>query len=232
MGAEGFRAIVFDLDGVLVDSEPVHYAAEVELLARFGFQFSQDVWQTMKGLTDDAFFTRLRDLGLDTPLSNQELARQKLAVMLRMMRERLEPFPGAAATVRRLADRPLALTTSSPRPMVELALGILGLEGVFSVVVTGDDVSRGKPDPEPFLLTAARLAVEPARCLAVEDSVHGVASAVAAGMICVAVEHSFPAAALPGAHRVVERIADLPAALQELEPAGLRPHPEGTGPNL
>ncbi|MGD8394464.1 MAG: HAD family phosphatase [Candidatus Eiseniibacteriota bacterium] len=213
------RPIVFDLDGVLIDSEPAHFAAEVELLREHGFELAEEVWQGLKGLTDRQLFRELRARGLVTRLDDAALCAAKLERLCRLLPERARPFPAATDVVRQLAERRLALVTSSAGRMVALALEMLGLVGAFEVVVTGEEVRHGKPDPEPFALAAQRLGVDAASCIAVEDSVHGVAAAVAAGMTCIAVLHSFAASALTGAHHLVPAVADVPAAVAALEGA-------------
>lgn len=217
MALTPFEAVIFDLDGVLIDSEPAHYAAEIELLAPYDFEFTEEIWHGLKGLTDGRFFERLRELGLAAPETDTELARRKLDILLRILPERARAFPAARDTVQAVADRRIALATSSARPLADAALRLLGLDDAFEIIVTGDDVGRGKPDPEPFLVTAERLGVPPRRCVVIEDSIHGVDSAIAAGAACIAVEHSFPAAELRRAHQTIPTVAEVPAAVRALE---------------
>jgi HAD superfamily hydrolase (TIGR01509 family) len=177
----------------------------------------------MKGLTDGVFFERLRALGLDAPESDEELSGRLLEIMLRILPGKAQAFARSRETVLELAgERRTALATSSRRALADAALDLLELAGVFEVVVTREDVSRGKPDPEPFLITARKLGLAPERCVVVEDSVNGVESAVGAGAACIAVEHSFPASALGAADLVVPAIADVGAAVHALEASDWR----------
>ena len=181
-------AVVFDLDGLLVDSEPVQIAAWETFLARYGERLNPALLQDMFGLRvwDSA---RLLIDKLTLPLSVDEVVAERDALFFELLPGQLHPMPGAAASVRALAKRSfrLALATSGHRRYVDVVLRELGLEGMFEAEVTGDMVSNGKPAPDIYLAAASKLGVAPSNCVALEDAPIGIASATAAGMICLAI---------------------------------------------
>ena len=183
------RAIIFDMDGVLIDSEPLWRQAEREIFAQQGLILSDDDCKQTMGLRTDelvAYWYR----------HHRWLARSQ-AVVARAIDERVavliaehgQPLPGAVAAVRAACDSgfPVGLASSSSLDLINLIVRALGLEGCFAVLCSGVDEERGKPDPAVYLTTARRLGVPPAECLAIEDSVRGVQAALAAGMRVVAV---------------------------------------------
>jgi HAD superfamily hydrolase (TIGR01509 family) len=182
------KHVVFDLDGVMVDSEPVHERATAEYLAGLGATFEQELFDDMMGrrvreLTD-AVAGRL---GLEP----ERVFADREAVFWRLLDEGLEPMPGLHAAVDRLAGAglPLAVASSGTRAYVDHVLDRLGVRAAFDAVVSGEDVQRGKPDPEVYLLAAERLRADPGACVAIEDTTHGIAAARGAGMRAVAVTH-------------------------------------------
>lgn len=187
-------AVVFDMDGVLLDSEPLHHDAVNLVLAEDGASIDADHYQTYLGTTLEYtwndLITRLR---LPRPL---EYYRVRYGdAILESYRLHSVPAPGAVALVNGLRGRglKLAVASSSRSAWVEAALGALGLRDAFDVIVTGDMVAHSKPHPQIYLLAAERLGADPARCLAIEDAPKGVASARAAGMAVVAVRTAYTA---------------------------------------
>jgi HAD superfamily hydrolase (TIGR01509 family) len=208
MAAEG--PVVFDLDGVLVDSEPTHERANAEYLASLGATFDPWLSEAMMG-------RRVRDLtDAVAPLVGlppEETFAGRERVFWRLLEAgELRAMPGARRSLERLAGAglPLAVASSGTRAYVEHALDRLGLLHAFAAVVSGEEVHNGKPDPEIYLQAAKRLGAEPADCVAVEDAPHGIAAARAAGMRVVAVPHELTAALDLGAADVV--VGDLDAA--------------------
>jgi HAD superfamily hydrolase (TIGR01509 family) len=203
------KQVVFDLDGVMVDSEPVHERANAEYLSRFGVSPDQELLDDMMGrrvreLTD-ALAGRL---GLDP----ERAFADREAIFWRLLDQGLEPMPGLHAAVERLAGAglPMAVASSGTRAYVDHVLERLRLRAAFAAVVSGEDVRHGKPDPEIYLLAAERLRADPADCVAIEDTTHGIAAAHGAGMRAVAVTHPMNATLdLSAADAVV---ADLTAA--------------------
>jgi len=208
MAAEG--PVVFDLDGVLVDSEPTHERANAEYLASLGATLDPWLSEAMMG-------RRVRDLtDAVAPLVGlppEETFAGRERVFWRLLEAgELRPMPGVRRSLERLAGAglPLAVASSGTRAYVEHALDRLGLLHAFAAVVSGEEVRNGKPDPEIYLQTAKRLGAEPADCVAVEDAPHGIAAARAAGMRVVAVPHALTAELDLGAADVV--VGDLDAA--------------------
>ncbi|MBI2765489.1 MAG: HAD family phosphatase [Chloroflexi bacterium] len=207
-----FAAVIFDMDGVLVDGEPLHFEAVNELLARDGLTLTLEQYQPYMG-TKSGWTELIRDFGLPRPREHYAPLYHEL--IMRQYRERSTALPGALAVVcsLRKASMPLALASSSIQPWVEACLANIGLATAFDVIVTGSDVERGKPAPDIYLAAAERLGAAPARCLAIEDAPAGVASAKAAGMTCWAILTPYTRGlALPGADRVFESLTDIDLA--------------------
>ncbi|HET9015817.1 MAG TPA: HAD family phosphatase [Thermomicrobiaceae bacterium] len=191
MTARATRAIVFDLDGLLVDSEPVQIAAWEAFLAGHGRELGPT-------LVADMFGLRIRDsarlvverLALD--LAVDEVIARRDALFFASLPGGLRAMPGATALVAELTRRgiPLALATSGHRRYVDVALDAIGLSGAFAVEITGDMVARGKPDPDIYLAAAQGLGIASEDCVALEDAPLGVASAKAAAMRCLAIPNA------------------------------------------
>jgi HAD superfamily hydrolase (TIGR01509 family) len=182
--------VVFDLDGVVVDSEPTHERANAEWLASLGAVLVPDLAEAMMG-------RRVRDLtdviARRAGLPPEEAFAGREAVFWRMLGERaLPPMPGLRPALARLAGAglPLAVASSGTRAYVEHVLAGLGVADAFAAVVSSEEVADGKPAPDVYLLAAERLGADPADCVAVEDAPHGIAAARAAGMRVVAVPHA------------------------------------------
>lgn len=182
------EAVVFDMDGVLVDSEPMHYASTNEVLAVRGAFLEQDAYDRCRGMSESAFFSLLAErFGLDE--DPERLANERVrASLLRLASEPLLPMHGADACLLALSSEgyALALASAARKLQVDLVVDKLGIRRLLGAIVSLDDVTRGKPEPDLFLEAARRLDRDPAHCLVVEDAVHGVEAAVAAGMSVVA----------------------------------------------
>lgn len=185
----GPAAVLWDMDGLLVDSEPLWTVAEVELAARLGGEFTDELKAAIVGTRlEVAVPTILRWYDADDgPDTVAETSAWLLARMVELFEVDLPLLPGVAGLLASLRDAgvPLALVSSSYRVLVDavLAHGI----GPFDVTVAGDEVEQGKPHPEPYLTAAARLGVDPRDCVVMEDSPAGVAAGEAAGCAVVAV---------------------------------------------
>ena len=202
------RAVLWDLDGVLVDSAPYHFQAWRELLASQGRELSEADFRRTFGLRND---TILHDLLGDLPPAEVErLAARKEALFRQAARGNISALPGALALLRLLRERGLrlALVSSTPHANIELVLRSLDVEAVFDVVVGEEDVTWGKPDPEGFLLAAERLGVSPGECVVIEDAPVGVEAAKRGGMRCVGVSRDRPRDALAKADLMVENLED------------------------
>ncbi|HEX6292652.1 MAG TPA: HAD family phosphatase [Herpetosiphonaceae bacterium] len=181
-------AVLFDLDGLLADSEPLQKRAWHRFVERYDRVLEPELIDRMFGLRllDSAALVRQE---LSLPLSVEQVMAERDALFLDSLPGVLQPMPQASATVaamHRLGLR-TALATSGHQRYVTIALRELGLEHAFDAIVTGDTVTRGKPAPDIFLRAAELLDVSPAQCVVVEDAPHGIAAARAAGMFAVAV---------------------------------------------
>jgi len=195
------RGLIFDLDGVLIDSEPLHCRAYQEVLATYGVRLTeQDYYATYIVYSDREVLERL--------VPRREHLEAAMAAKAQRYREILQAglhaFPDGLALLRQADGWQVGLATGSLREEAELALESLGIADRFAALVAREDCERGKPDPEPYRRAAAALGVRPERCLVVEDTAGGVQAAKAAGMRCVAVTHSCPADQLRGADLVVD----------------------------
>ena len=202
------RAVLWDLDGVLVDSAPFHFQAWRELLASLGRELSEADFRRTFGLRNDAI---LRDLLGDlSPAEMERLAARKEGLFRQAARGNISALPGALALLRLLREGGLrlALVSSTPHANIDLVLRSLEVETAFDVVVGEEDVTRGKPDPEGFLLAAERLGVPPGECVVIEDAPMGVEAAKRGGMRCVGVYRGRPRETLAKADLVVESLED------------------------
>ena len=217
------RAAIFDMDGVLLDSEPLHHQTVNEILAQEGhggLPFAEYV--PYMGTTDEYTWQDLiRRFGLGHPFPYYRDLYD--ARILEQYRRSSEISPGAGWLVGELKARGLrlAVASSSRGEWVETCLAALGLRQYFDAVVTGDMVKRGKPDPEIYLLAAAHLGALPEQCLAFEDAPKGVAAARAAGMYTVAVETPYTAGQDTAAAQIQLRsLADFDLSILDGVPSG------------
>jgi HAD superfamily hydrolase (TIGR01509 family) len=185
--AGGVAAVAFDLDGVLIDSEPVWEEVRRAYVDEAGGHWLEEAQRRLMGMSTAEWSACLsRDLGVGRP--PEVVAAEVLDRMAERYRHGPPLLPGAVAAVERLAARwPLGLASSSSRALIDLVLDASGLAGRFRATVSTEEVPRGKPAPDAYLEVAARLGADPAACAAVEDSSNGVRSAAAAGMRVVAI---------------------------------------------
>ncbi len=213
-------AVVFDLDGVLIDSEPVWEQVRREYVAEHGGRWRPDSQQRLMGMSTPEWSSYLAtDLGVEAPPSR--IAHEVVEEVGQRYETDLPLMPGAVEAVQRLASRwPLGLASSAARPLIDRVLAATGMTSLFKVTVSTEEVRRGKPAPDVYLTVAERLAVAPAQTVAVEDSSNGLRSASAAGMVVVAVPHPrYPPApdALARADLVLRSLDDLrPEVLEKL----------------
>ncbi len=185
--ANTVQAMIWDLDGVIIDSADEHRRAWQRLAREEGVTLTDaDFWATFGKRNDDIFAI------LWGPLSPEELRRladRKEAYFRELIRETAAPLPGAMELMQSLHEAGFsqALASSAPIENIQLISDVLGLERYLSVLVSGETVPRGKPAPDIFLKAATELGVEPAHCLVIEDAVAGVEAAHAAGMRCISV---------------------------------------------
>ena len=212
-------AVVFDLDGVLLDSEQVWDEAREQLAKERGGRWHPQALRDMMGMSSTEWSRYMHEtIGLPEP--PEQINREVVERLSAIYRKHLPVLPGAEEAVERLAARwPLGLASSSNRELIDLALELLGVDHLFAATVSSEEVARGKPEPNVYLEAARRLGVDPAEAAAVEDSHNGILSAKAAGMRVVAIPNShFPPdeAALAEADVVLDSLAGLTA--EAIEP--------------
>lgn len=192
-GSPNIDAVIFDLDGVLIDSEGVWAAVRREFTENHGGHWEPDAQQRMMGMSAPEWATFMhRDLGV-APEPDEIVARVVVAMSSRYQ-ERLPLLPGAVDAVERTATRwNLGLASSANRPLIDLVLEQSGLGMCFAVTLSTEEVRQGKPAPDAYLEVAGRMNVDPGRCAGVEDSTNGIRALRAAGMRTIAVPNrEFP----------------------------------------
>jgi HAD superfamily hydrolase (TIGR01509 family) len=207
-------AVVFDLDGVLVDSEAVWDDVRRRFTEENGGRWHEAAQRDMMGMSSVEWSRYVRDrLGVD--MDPERISTAVSDRVADLYRERLPLLPGAVEAVRSLASEwPLAVASSSNRHVIDLVVEVAGLKKEFRATVSSEEVGSGKPAPDVYLEAARQLEVEPASCAAIEDSTNGIRSARAAGMAVIAVpNHDFPPE--PGALDLADRVLD---SLTELTP--------------
>jgi HAD superfamily hydrolase (TIGR01509 family) len=213
------EAIIFDLDGVLLDSEQVWDEAREQLAKARGGRWHENAQRDMMGMSSLEWSRYMHDvIGLPEP--PEEISREVVERMAKLYREHLPVVPGAREAVDRLAVRwPLGLASSSNRELIDLALELLGVEHLFKATVSSEEVARGKPAPDVYLEAARRLGVEPTHAAAIEDSENGIRAAKAAGMRVIAIPNPhFP----PAEDALTQADAQL-QSLEELTPEVVEP---------
>ncbi len=214
----GPEAVIFDLDGVLIDSETVWNDARRELVEESGGSWRDDAQRAMMGMSSIEW-SRYMHEQLAVPLSAEAISTEVVRRLERLYRKRLPLLPGAREAVVSLASRwPLAIASSANRSIIALALELAALSDCFQAAVSSEEVAHGKPAPDVYLEAARRISREPVSCAAVEDSANGLRAAAAAGMGVIAIPNrAFPPerGALANADVVLGSIQDLTPGVVE-----------------
>ena len=209
------EAVVFDLDGLLLDTEEIWDEARRQIADERGGRWREDAQRAMMGMSSPEW-SRYMHEEVGVPDPPEQIAAEVVRRLEELYRNRLPLIPGALDAVRRLAAyRPLAIASSSNRPLIDLFLELTGTAGLFRATVSSEEVERGKPAPDVYLEASRRLAVDPTRCAAIEDSENGIRSAAAAGMKVIAI----PNAVFPPGDDALALAAVVVASLEELQPA-------------
>ncbi len=215
------QAVIFDCDGILVDTEPLHYRAFQKVLVPLGL--GHDFGRYLEhfvGFDDrDAFIHAFEEGGLQlSPAALERLMEAKASALREFIQQGVPSFPGVVELIKELSDRgiPLAVASGALRHEVDAFIASLGLDGAFCAIVAANEVKKSKPDPETYLLAIERLRLlrgspplAPMNCIAIEDTPAGICSAKSAGLRVIAVTNSFPESELTQADRVVGSITDL-----------------------
>jgi beta-phosphoglucomutase family hydrolase len=210
MQKKDFKAVIWDMDGVIADTAYLHFLSWQYAFRKRGFDFSEEDFKHHFGQRND---TIIRDtIGSEASTEMIEaIAEDKEDYFRREAAKSLKPFPGVISLLKTLKENnvPCAVASSAPLENIRLILTRLGIEEYFQAVVYGQEVAEGKPSPQVFLLAAKKLGVEPIECVVIEDAIAGVQAAKRAGMRCIAVTNTHPAESLAQADLVVGSLEDV-----------------------
>jgi HAD superfamily hydrolase (TIGR01509 family) len=213
------EAVIFDLDGVLLDSEQVWDEAREQLAKERGGRWHENAQRDMMGMSSLEWSRYMHDV-IGIPEPPEEISREVVERMAKLYREHLPVVPGAREAIARLAARwALGLASSSNRELIDLALELLGVKHRFKATVSSEEVARGKPAPDVYLEAARRLGVEPTHAAAIEDSENGIRAAKAAGIRVIAI----PNPHFPPAEDALTEADVLLRSLDELTPEVVEP---------
>jgi beta-phosphoglucomutase family hydrolase len=210
------EAVIWDLDGVLANTASFHLSAWQETFQKRGVKFTEEDFRRSFGQRNDTIIRNT--LGEQTTQGEIEaIAEEKEATFRRMIGQKIKPIPGAVELVYSLRRQgiKLAIASSTPIENIRLITSSLGVANCFQAIVTGHDVTEGKPSPQVFLEAAQRLGAEPENCIVIEDAVAGVTAAKRAGMHCVAVTSSHSRESLKQADLIVKTLEEI--SIKDLE---------------
>ncbi len=181
-------AVIFDMDGVIVDSEPLHLRAWQLVLSNYQINYAAEDHQHFLG-RKDLFMADQLTQRFSLSLSPDQLVHAKESIYLNLIQEHAMPRPGLMKILNeaRSCNMPCGLASSATIPTIELTISVLGLESYFQSLTSGDEVEHGKPAPDIFLLAAKRLGAQPEHCVVIEDTLNGIRAAKNAGMVCFAI---------------------------------------------
>jgi beta-phosphoglucomutase family hydrolase len=209
-------AVIWDMDGVIANTAPFHLRAWQEIFGKRGVKFTERDFRHSFGRRND---TIIRNT-LGEQIAQDEIeaiAREKEATFRRIIGQKIKPIPGAVALLQSLKQNgvKMAIASSTPIENIRLITGSLGIANCFQAIVTGHDVTEGKPSPQVFLMAAQKLGVKPENCVVIEDAVAGVTAAKRAGMHCVAVTTTHSKQSLKGADLIVKTLEEI--SINDLE---------------
>jgi beta-phosphoglucomutase family hydrolase len=202
--------VIFDMDGVLADTEPFHYESWVKMATEIGVEFTREIFKETFGQQSPTITRKLVGSEVEETLVEQ-WSSLKEKYYREMVREKLVPLPGVIRIIKQLksAGFKLAVGSSGPPENVELLLTQLKIKSFFDVIITAADVQKGKPEPEVFLNAAEKLNINPKNCIVIEDAPVGLEAAKSAGMISIALATTHNKAELIGAHLVIRDLSEI-----------------------
>ncbi len=200
------KAVIWDMDGVIADTAACHFQAWQAVFQKRGITFSEDTFRTSFGQRNDAIISKI--LGKTSKDEINRIAREKEESFRRSIKGNIKPLPGVIKLMKLLSERgfKMALASSAPKENIQLLTEELDIKQYFQVVISDEDVTEGKPNPQVFLLAAERLGVEVENCLVIEDAVVGGAAAKRAGMRCLAVTNTHPRTSLNEADIIADTL--------------------------
>ncbi len=187
------KAVIYDVDGTMVDSEPLHVRAwdrALQIYGRHLIDLSEELRATMAGKKPAVIASEMvEDLGLD--IESVNLFEKRTEIFMNSIKTELHGMPGVVSSIKRLKEDGYKLGIGSALPVsyINTVLDILSVHTFFDVIVTGDEIKKGKPHPETYLAVARKLGVQPKECIVIEDAESGIKSAKAAGCLCIAIEN-------------------------------------------
>jgi len=205
------KAVIWDMDGVIADTAPHHFAAWRAVFRERGINYSEAAFRGNFGKRNDTIITAV--MGDLNPAELAAVAEKKEELFRQQARGNLQALPGVVKLLAALRDRSLkqALGSSAPIENIRLIIAEVGVADYFQAIVSGDEVAEGKPSPDGFLRAAAKLDCPTQHCVVIEDAVAGVAAARSAGMKCLAVTNTNPADKLSDADRVADSLEEITA---------------------
>ncbi|MBI5393165.1 HAD family phosphatase [Candidatus Woesearchaeota archaeon] len=204
------KAVIFDMDGVIINSEPLHDESTNILLKKYNITIPQAEKTQFFGLNDKDMFKIIiaKHKLKKTP---EELTKERELIYFDIIDKKgLELFPGILETIKKFSKRyKLAIATSAEKTKVDFTLKKFNLQQYFPVLITAEDIIKGKPDPEPYCKTIKKLNIKAREAIVIEDSVNGMKSALDAGCFCIAVTNTFSAKELKGADLIVNNVSEI-----------------------
>jgi beta-phosphoglucomutase len=209
-------AVLWDMDGVIADTGFYHMRSWQETFHQTGITFTKTDFNRVFGMRSDEIIRSV--LGKDFTLEKmQTIMELKETTFRRLYRDNIKSFPGAIELIKSLNEAHFkqALVSSTPIENINLITGTLGIRACFDEIISGGDVTEGKPSPQGYLLAARKLGVVPAKCVVIEDAVVGVCAAKAGGMTCIAVTNTHPTEKLVEADLVVDSLEKVDVVVVE-----------------
>ncbi len=210
MNPEPRPAVLWDLDGVIVDTSEYHFQSWQQAFQPQGIYFTREHFKHAFGMANIDIIPLI--MGKPVPYTTiKAIGDFKEATFRRLIKGNIRALPGVLELLKTLgkSNVPMAIVSSTPRQNIDLILGSLGIAACFEVIVSGDDIDAGKPDPQGYRLGARKLGIAPDYCIVIEDAVVGIEAARAAGMKCIAVATTHPAADLQSADYVVNNLDEI-----------------------